>query len=74
MPQQSHSLGKNLPFESLSTTHGTGLTSQQGEQLMMKGWLDADPSAPAMVINGSVPPRMPGYGLYQQVSPFNAGP
>lgn len=38
MPQQSHDLGKKLPFESLAATDGTGLTSQQGEQLMLKGW------------------------------------
>lgn len=58
MPQKSHILGKKFPFESLLTTDGSGLTPQQGEQLMLKGWLDADLSTTMTVKNGSVPPHI----------------
>lgn len=44
---------------------------QQGELLMSKDWLDAGLS---VVTNASVPHHMPGYGVYQQVSPLNTCP
>lgn len=61
MPHKSCALGKKFPFESLSTTDGTELTPQQGEELMLKGRLDADLSITMMVTNGSIPPYVPGY-------------